>query len=169
MCDLPFYNQSWRKKYKDDNHNKTTSLPSFRRIWRPNYYEQKIKLWWSTIPPILTKQTITSLLNSLITNSLITKKTTTYNVAIPDPGVGQAQACGGVNPDSGIHTLPSYFVFFVLLLLAIKCYYSIYIFCLYTFGIFKPYYEHKEMSQKTTITDSLFFSIIGVFHTKLYV
>jgi hypothetical protein len=61
-------------------------------------------------------QTITSLLNSLITNSLITKKTTTYNVAIPDPGVGQAQACGGVNPDSGIHTLPSYFVFFVLLL-----------------------------------------------------
>ena len=51
----------------------------------------------SSIPPILTKQTITSQLNSLNT-----KKTVTYDIGNPGPGLGQAQKCG-----KGIQSLRS--------------------------------------------------------------
>ena len=43
------------------------------------------------IPTISTRQTITSYLNSLNI-----KKTTTYDIRNPSPGLGQAQKCGGV-------------------------------------------------------------------------
>ena len=35
------------------------------------------------------------------------KKTTTYDVGSPGPGLGQAQKCGGVKSIYGITTLPS--------------------------------------------------------------
>jgi hypothetical protein len=60
-----------------------------------------IKLW-STIPLISTKRTITGHLNLLNT-----KKTTTYDVGNPGPGLGQAQKCGRVKPVNEIPTLPS--------------------------------------------------------------
>jgi hypothetical protein len=41
--------------------------------------KRKYKQWWSTIPSISTKRTITSHLNSL----------NTYDVGNPDPGLGQ--------------------------------------------------------------------------------
>jgi len=53
--------------------------------------KRKFKRWWSTIQPISSKRTITSDLHSLNT-----KKTTTYDVEIPGPCLGQAQKCGGV-------------------------------------------------------------------------
>ena len=45
------------------------------------------------------KQTITSHLNSLN----IKKKTMTYDVGNPGPGLGQAQKCGRVKPVNGIY------------------------------------------------------------------
>jgi len=44
------------------------------------------------IPPISTKRTITSHFNPLNT-----RKTTTYIIGNPGPGLGQAHTCGGVN------------------------------------------------------------------------
>ena len=38
-------------------------------------------------------------------DSLNTQKTTTYDLGNPDPGLGQAQQCGGVTPVNGIPTL----------------------------------------------------------------
>jgi hypothetical protein len=49
----------------------------------------KFKLWWSTIPPISTKWTITFHLNSLNIN-----KTTKYDTGNPGPDLGQPQICG---------------------------------------------------------------------------
>jgi len=48
------------------------------------------------------KQTITSHLHSLNT-----KKTMTYDIGNPGPGLGQAQKCGWVKPFNGIPPLPS--------------------------------------------------------------
>ena len=48
----------------------------------------EIKQWWSTIPPISTKQTITSHLDSLNT-----KQTMTYDIGNLGSGLGQAQKC----------------------------------------------------------------------------
>jgi len=48
----------------------------------------EIKQWWSTIPPISAKQTITSHLDSLNT-----KKTMTYDIGNLGSGLGQAQKC----------------------------------------------------------------------------
>jgi hypothetical protein len=70
------------------------------------YYEKKVyKQWWSTIPSISTKQTVTSHLSSLNT-----KKTTTYDDVNPGSDLGQAQTCGGVKQVNGILTLPSWFL-----------------------------------------------------------
>jgi len=56
------------------------------------YNEKKVfKLWWSTIPPISTKRTITSHLNSLNT-----EKTMAYDVGNHGHGLGQTQKCGTV-------------------------------------------------------------------------
>ena len=49
------------------------------------------KQFWSTIPPISTKQTATSHLKSLNI-----KKTSTYDVGNLGLGLGQAHKCGGV-------------------------------------------------------------------------
>jgi hypothetical protein len=51
--------------------------------------KRKFKQRWSSIPPISTKQTIISRLNSWNI-----KKTMTYDVVNPGPGLGQAQKCG---------------------------------------------------------------------------
>jgi hypothetical protein len=66
--------------------------------------KRNFKQYWSTIPPISTKQTITSLLKQLNT-----KKITTYDVGNPGPGLsfGQTQKCGWVKHVNGISTLPS--------------------------------------------------------------
>ena len=53
-----------------------------------------------TISPISTKQTINSHLNLLNT-----KKTMTYDVGNPGPGLGQAQKCGRVKQNNGIPTI----------------------------------------------------------------
>ena len=57
--------------------------------------KSKFKQRWSTIPPISTKQTVTSHLSSLNT-----KKTTTYDAGYPGPGLGhvQTQKGGVVKP-----------------------------------------------------------------------
>ena len=49
--------------------------------------KRMFKQLWSTILPISTKRTTISHLNSLNTK----KKTTTYDIENPDPGLGQAQ------------------------------------------------------------------------------
>jgi len=51
----------------------------------------------STIPPIATKQTITSHLHSFNT-----KKTTKYEVGNTGPVMGQAHKCDRVKPINGI-------------------------------------------------------------------
>ena len=53
--------------------------------------KRKFKQSWSTIPPISTKQTITSQLNSLSTK----KNTARCNIN-PDPCLGQAQKYGRI-------------------------------------------------------------------------
>jgi hypothetical protein len=53
------------------------------------------------IPPIITKQAITSHLKPL--NTL---KTKTYDIGNPDPVLEQAHKCGSVKPINGIPTLP---------------------------------------------------------------
>ena len=53
--------------------------------------KRKLKQRRSPIPPILTKQTINSLLQSINI-----EKTTTYDVGNPNLGLGQEQTCGGV-------------------------------------------------------------------------
>jgi hypothetical protein len=57
--------------------------------------KRKFKQWWSSIPPISTKRTFTFHLNSLNT-----KKTMTYDVGNPCPGL--IRKCDGVKPVSGI-------------------------------------------------------------------
>jgi hypothetical protein len=49
--------------------------------------KRKFKEIWTTIPPISTKQTTTSHLNSL---NMIKKRTKTYDVGNPGPDLGQA-------------------------------------------------------------------------------
>ena len=66
---------------------------------------KKFKQQWSTISPISTKQTITSPLKSLNI-----KKSMTYNIGNPGPGLGQAQKCGRGNPVNGIPTLPLFII-----------------------------------------------------------
>ena len=44
----------------------------------------------------------------LISNSLTTKETRTYDVGNPGPALGQAHHCGKVKPLNGIPTLPSW-------------------------------------------------------------
>jgi hypothetical protein len=51
---------------------------------------EKFKQWWSSIPPISTKRTITSHLNS------VPKKVTKCYVGYAGSELGQAQKCGGV-------------------------------------------------------------------------
>ena len=55
------------------------------------YNKKKVKLWWSTISPISTKQTITSHLNSLNT-----RKTMAYDVGNLGHGLGLTQKCDRV-------------------------------------------------------------------------
>jgi hypothetical protein len=55
--------------------------------------KRKIKQWWSIIPPISTKQTITS-----VPNSLNTKMTTIYDVGNSYPGLVQNTNVAGLNP-----------------------------------------------------------------------
>jgi hypothetical protein len=54
--------------------------------------QRKLKRWWSTIPLILTKLTITSHL------SLNAEKTMTYDIGHPCDGMGQVQKWVGVKP-----------------------------------------------------------------------
>jgi hypothetical protein len=58
------------------------SLPKF-------VMKGKFKHWWSSIPPISTKQTITSHLNW--THWTQKKDHNTYDIGNPGPGLGQAQ------------------------------------------------------------------------------
>jgi hypothetical protein len=57
----------------------------------------KLKHWWTTIPPMWTKWTITFHLKLLNMN-----KTTIYDVENPGPGLGQAHTRGVVKPVNGI-------------------------------------------------------------------
>ena len=61
--------------------------------------------WWSSIPPISTKRTITSHLNW--TRWTQKKHPNAYYFGHSGPGLGQAQRCGGVTPVNGISALPS--------------------------------------------------------------
>ena len=58
--------------------------------------KRQLKQWWSTIPPILTKQTITSHLKSL------NKKRPWHGIRNPGPGLGQAHNCEWWKPINGI-------------------------------------------------------------------
>jgi hypothetical protein len=60
----------------------------------------KFKQWWSTIPPISTKQTV-----SYNFKSLNIKKTTAYDVGNPCLGLRQAQKCGRDKLVNGIPSL----------------------------------------------------------------
>jgi hypothetical protein len=60
---------------------------------------EKFKQGGSTIPTISTKQTITSHLNSMNI-----KKTMTYEVGYPGPGLGQAQKYGRVSNCHDLYT-----------------------------------------------------------------
>ena len=62
--------------------------------------KSKYKQQLLTISPISTKQTINSHL--ILLN---TKKTMTYDVGNPGPGLGQAQKCGRVKQNNGIPTI----------------------------------------------------------------
>ena len=64
--------------------------------------KRKFKQLLSSIPPIATKRTIASYLNW---THWTQKKTTTYDVGNPGPGMGQAQKYDGVKPVNGIPTL----------------------------------------------------------------
>ena len=64
--------------------------------------KRKFKQRWSSIPPISTKQTIISRLNSWNI-----KKTMTYDVVNPGPGLGQMQTCGGVKLINEIPNIPT--------------------------------------------------------------
>jgi hypothetical protein len=65
----------------------------------------KFNQWWSSIPQILTKRTITSHLNWTYWSQKINK---TYVVVNPRPSLWQVQQCGCVKPVNGIPTLPSF-------------------------------------------------------------
>ena len=65
-----------------------------------------LEQWWSTIPPISTKQTTISHFKPTA------NKNETYDVGNPGPVLGQAQKCGRVKTVNGIATL---------LLLIIEC------------------------------------------------
>ena len=65
-----------------------------------------LEQWWSTIPPISTKQTTISHFKPTA------NKNETNDVGNPGPGLGQAQKCGRVKTVNGIPTL---------LLLIIEC------------------------------------------------
>ena len=65
--------------------------------------KRKFKQWWSTIPPILTKRTITYHLNSLNTK----KKPTTYDFGKPGPDSGHEQQSGGTKPANGLVSFKS--------------------------------------------------------------
>jgi hypothetical protein len=69
---------------KTNNHSPAVMVNNSTNIIKTNNHQQ----WWSTIPPISSKQTITSHLNSLNI-----KNTMTYDIG--NPGLGQTQQCGG--------------------------------------------------------------------------
>jgi len=61
--------------------------------------KREFKQWWSTIPPISRKRTITSDLYSLNR-----RETATCDVGNPRPGLGQTQKCGRIKP---VDTIPT--------------------------------------------------------------
>jgi len=67
-------------------------------LWTKCTYENKLKQWWSSIPPISTKQTITTHLNWTHWTHTQPPPTTYGDVEIPSPSLGQTQKCGGVIP-----------------------------------------------------------------------
>ena len=64
----------WKESLNSDGH----------QFYHYQQNKRKLKQWWSSIPPLST--TWTSHLNSLHT-----KKTMTYDIGNPSPGLGQAQ------------------------------------------------------------------------------
>jgi hypothetical protein len=64
--------------------------------------KSNFKQYWSTIPPKLTKEVITSHLNTLNT-----KKIMAYDIENPGLGLGQAPKYGRVKPVNGIPNHPS--------------------------------------------------------------
>jgi hypothetical protein len=65
--------------------------------------QRKFKRWWSTIPLMSTKRTITSHLKSLNTK----RRTTEYYVGNQGPGVGHVHNYSGLKSVVGIPTRPS--------------------------------------------------------------
>jgi hypothetical protein len=63
--------------------------------------KRTFKEWWSTIPPISTKGTTISHINSLNTKK-------TYDIGYPVTSLEQAQQCGGVKFVNVIPILPPY-------------------------------------------------------------
>jgi len=62
----------------------------------------KFKHWWSSIPAISTKRTITSYLKW---THWTPKETTIYDIGNPCSGLGQAHKCSGVKSVNGIPLL----------------------------------------------------------------
>jgi hypothetical protein len=72
--------------------------------------KRKFKQWWSSIPTISTKWTITSYFN------WIHWRLKHHNMWCPD-GLGQAQTCGGVNPNCLILITGSHMAIHILSLI----------------------------------------------------
>ena len=67
--------------------------------WVKLIMKRKFKQWWSSIPPISTKRTVTSHLYWTQTDQ-------TYDVGNQSPGLGQVHTYVGVKPVNEILTLP---------------------------------------------------------------
>lgn len=61
------------------------------------YMKRQLKRWWTIIPPLSTKGTMTCNLKQISA-----KTTATYDVKNPDPGLGLKQKCGGAKQYTGI-------------------------------------------------------------------
>ena len=91
ICCFSTKHTALRSKNKDEFHRHTVS-----HSWNVILWKENLK-WWSTIPPISTKLTITSHLHSLNT-----KKRLTLEIRVM--AWDMVQKCGGIDRVNGIPT-----------------------------------------------------------------